>query len=138
MADIQGNYRVTYLDGREETTTVSVGNRIQAEIQARRGKWGNLQESAYRQLSYSVWHSLKRDHKTELEFNDWTFTVDDIEKTTPTRNRRRSRGNIRAPLLGAGKPERTVRGPLRTLRWHSRMVARPGVRGGLGHRGTTA
>lgn len=81
MADIQGNYRVTYLDGREETTTVSVGNRIQAEIQARRGKWGNLQESAYRQLSYSVWHSLKRDHKTELEFNDWTFTVDDIEKT---------------------------------------------------------
>ena len=81
MADIQGNYRVTYLDGREETTTVSVGNRIQAEIQARRGKCGNLQESAYRQLSYSVWHSLKRDHKTELEFNDWTFTVDDIEQT---------------------------------------------------------
>ena len=79
-ATIEGNYTVEYLDGHKDTATVSLGNRIQAEIEARRGKWGNIQESAQRQLAYAIWHSLKRDHKTELEFNDWAFTVADLDK----------------------------------------------------------
>lgn len=78
---IQGNYTITYIDGHTDTATVTLGDRIKAEIEARRNKWGNIQDATFRHMAYAIWSSLHRTGRTVQDFTDWTFTVDDFDKT---------------------------------------------------------
>ena len=80
------NITVTYLEGasahRTQTTDIISADRVRYDIYSNRMGWPQATQAPFLALHFCAWAALKREHKTDQDFETWLETVEDVDSDT--------------------------------------------------------
>lgn len=76
---------VTYIDGNDpatQTTNIISADRVRYDIHSNRMGWPGATSAPFLALHFCAWAALKREHKTDQDFETWLETVEDVDSDT--------------------------------------------------------
>ena len=73
------NFQVTYTDGQAAEVTASVADQVAFEQATERSIARLADDFRLTDACWLAWHALKRTGKTQLGFDEWLDTVDNVE-----------------------------------------------------------
>ncbi|VEI99913.1 Uncharacterised protein [Corynebacterium matruchotii] len=80
------NITVTYLEGasahRTQTTDIISADRVRYDIHSNRMGWPGATQAPFLALHFCAWAALKREKKTDQDFETWLETVEDVDSDT--------------------------------------------------------
>ena len=79
------NITVTYIDGNDpttQTTNIISADRVRYDIHSNRMGWPQATAAPFLALPFCTWAALKREHKTDQDFETWLETVEDVDSDT--------------------------------------------------------
>lgn len=79
------NITVTYIDGNQpetQTTNIISADRVRYDIHSNRMGWPQATQAPFLALHFCTWAALKREHKTDQDFETWLETVEDVDSDT--------------------------------------------------------
>lgn len=79
------NITVTYIDGNDpatQTTNIISADRVRYDIHSNRMGWPGATSAPFLALHFCTWAALKREHKTDQDFETWLETVEDVDSDT--------------------------------------------------------
>ena len=79
------NITVTYIDGNQpetQTTHIISADRVRYDIHSNRMGWPQATQAPFLALHFCTWAALKREHKTDQDFETWLETVEDVDSDT--------------------------------------------------------
>lgn len=80
------NITVTYLEGasahRTQTTDIISADRVRYDIYSNRMGWPQATQAPFLALHFCAWAALKREKKTDQDFETWLETVEDVDSDT--------------------------------------------------------
>ena len=79
------NITVTYIDGTTpatQTTNIISADRVRYDIHSNRMGWPWATQAPFLALHFCTWAALKREHKTDQDFETWLETVEDVDSDT--------------------------------------------------------
>ena len=86
------NVTVTYISGTSDTTNIITPDQVRFDMHRDLMGWPAFADAPFLGLAFWAWAALKRQHRTELDFDGWLETVEDIahnkdqdEEPNPTR-----------------------------------------------------
>lgn len=81
------NITVTYIDGNQpetQTTNIISADRVRYDIHSNRMGWPQATQAPFLALHFCTWAALKREHKTDQDFETWLETVEDVDSNDDT------------------------------------------------------
>ena len=79
------NITVTYIDGTTpatQTTNIISADRVRFDIYSNRMGWPGATQAPFLALHFCAWAALKREKKTDQDFETWLETVEDVDSDT--------------------------------------------------------
>ena len=73
------NFQITYADGTAAEATASVADQVAFEQATERSIARLADDFRLTDACWLAWHALKRTGKTQLGFDEWLDTVDNVE-----------------------------------------------------------
>ena len=76
---------VTYIDGTTpatQTTNIISADRVRYDIHSNRMGWPQATQAPFLALHFCAWAALKREKKTDQDFETWLETVEDVDSDT--------------------------------------------------------
>lgn len=76
---------VTYIDGTTpatQTTNIISADRVRYDIHSNRMGWPGATQAPFLALHFCAWAALKREKKTDQDFETWLETVEDVDSDT--------------------------------------------------------